>query len=309
MNCRIYKDLTGLEARKWHASPVLFHSPPYLQLHLRGGRLRSFTLEDGNEVVASIHFENSGDGWVSQPRAPFGGGSGTGQVTDRDWEVLLLLAVNELNEEPLVLQLPFEGYPGVMPGGLNKVLRAGFELLYTDAQQYMLLDSGMMLRMHKSQLRRLQKCQTAGFLFREEPTQNLKEIHAFITECRKVQQLQVNISLEKLQDSVLQLPGVYHFFSVRDNGKLIAACVTARVSPQVLYYYLPGALKGYSQFSPMVMLLHGIAEWALARGFQLLDLGRSSFEGKLQQGLFTFKERMGAMVGESVTLVKPARNR
>ncbi len=53
--------------------------------------------------------------------------------------------------------------------------------------------------------------------------------------------------------------------------------------------------------SPMVFLIVSMANWCKERNIDFLDLGISSIEGQLQQGLYDFKKRMGAIDAEKWT--------
>ena len=56
--------------------------------------------------------------------------------------------------------------------------------------------------------------------------------------------------------------------------------------------------------SPVVLLVKGIYNYAGSRGFQILDLGISSVESRLNNGLYTFKKNLGALESERVTWEK-----
>ena len=51
----------------------------------------------------------------------------------------------------------------------------------------------------------------------------------------------------------------------------------------------------------MVLLLQELCSHYQQEGFNVFDLGQSSIEGIPQEGLFQFKERMGAISTEKTT--------
>jgi lipid II:glycine glycyltransferase (peptidoglycan interpeptide bridge formation enzyme) len=73
-------------------------------------------------------------------------------------------------------------------------------------------------------------------------------------------------------------------------------------SDNSLYYFLPATGVDFLSESPMVFLIVAMANWCKERNIQFLDLGISSVEGHLQQGLYDFKKRMGAKDSEKWTL-------
>jgi lipid II:glycine glycyltransferase (peptidoglycan interpeptide bridge formation enzyme) len=147
------------------------------------------------------------------------------------------------------------------------------------------------------QLRRLSKCQKAGFVFQKAETNIASAAiwHSFIAKCRVQQGLEVNISLGDLELAIESLPELYDFFGVWDGTKLIAATVIVHVSDSVVYNYLPASTKAYNHYSPMVMLMNDVVTYYKKQRLAYLDLGVSSINGIAQSGLCAFKESMGAV--------------
>jgi hypothetical protein len=308
MEVNFYQNGKGLENRQWAFKPLLFQSMAFVRNQFPEGGYVSFTLESGGEIYGIIHFFIDNGDWVSMPKSPFGGVSVAQEVNEPDVRLFANAILRKAEGGPLTVYLPYPGYPSTAGSWFSDSLReAGFAVAFQDTQQYIdvSVERSLSESMHDSQLRRLAKCEKAGFVFAAEPYEHLAEIYSFIETCRTEQSIPLNISLEGLRKSWVNMKGSYNLFVVRDREEVIAACITVTVSREVLYYFLPAASAAYSRYSPMVMLIFNIYKWAQKSNYKLIDLGRASIKGKVQEGLREFKGRMGGVEGYSVCLRNP----
>ena len=153
------------------------------------------------------------------------------------------------------------------------------------------------------QQRRIRKCLKAGFVFEQISDVNkLESVYEFLAECRDQQGLKINISKDLFMESFLRLPEQYKAFAIfTSDRQMIAATVTLKVTEEIIYNYLPGSLKEFNDYSPMAFLLIELIKIFNENGFNYLDLGISSINGKPQEGLAVFKDRMGAIRSEKLT--------
>jgi hypothetical protein len=305
MEVNFYQNGKGLENRQWAFKPLLFQSIEFVQNQFADGGYASFTLERNGKVHAVIHFSVEESGWVSMPKSPFGGLSAAQQVGEQHIQVLVRRMLDEFSENHVTVYLPFPEFPTTAGNMFVRCLQeAGFSTQFADLHQHIAVTSAHRLKekMHGSQVRRLHKCLNAGFIFATEPFEDLSEVYSFIEDCRKEQGVAINISEKDLRRSWVNLEGVYQAFTVRDEQRIIAACITTHVSSEVLYYFLPAASSAYNNYSPMVLLIDQLYTWAAEQGYSQLDMGKSSVRGKIQDGLFNFKEKMGAQVGSAPCL-------
>ncbi len=175
----------------------------------------------------------------------------------------------------------------------------GFAVLYKDLNQHINLTGEVYL--HQMQKRKLKALKEQGFRFSKMDSDQLETAHKFLTVCREAQGLQINTSWEHLKKLATAMPGTYECFGVFREKKISALCITVKVTDKVAYYYLPGTSPMFRNQSPMVMLIDGMVDHYRDDGFEYFDLGVSSFEGRIQETLKVFKERIGAIETEKVT--------
>ncbi|MEQ9007290.1 MAG: GNAT family N-acetyltransferase, partial [Ekhidna sp.] len=182
------------------------------------------------------------------------------------------------------------------------LLKSGFSLSFRDVNQQIELTSDWEDRIHKMQQRKLQSLKADGFQFRKMKENELETAYKFLTVCRQAQGLQINISLEQLQTQNENLPSKLECFCVFRDEKISALCIAVNVTSDIAYYYLPATSPMFRNQSPMVLLIAGMVDYYREKDFKYLDLGVSSIQGKPQETLMKFKERMGAEVSDKLTL-------
>ncbi len=183
----------------------------------------------------------------------------------------------------------------------DHLLNAGFQKDFDDINQYIPLKSGWLEDIHDMQKRKLASLKDEGFSFRKMESSELQVAHQFVEVCRLTQELSINISYEQLKELSDQT-GAYDIFGVFRSEKISALCISARVTEKTAYYYLPATSPLFRSQSPMVLLITGMVEYYQSQRCDYFDLGVSSVEGKPQESLRIFKERMGAIQGEKSTL-------
>ncbi len=271
-------------------SPSIFYHPEYLNIQAHKN-LRVFENDDF-KVVFSLSKQLA----VSLPQGLFGSIEKKKRtinfpVFESFWnEVREALSTEkitriEITHPPII-------YSGFVPfAWLGEV---GFSRMYADINHYIPLKD---FHLHKMEEKKLKQLAKLKFTTEKVPASELATVYEFLNECRKEKGLTLNVSLDRLQSLVQAFPDRYHFFVGYVDGSIVTAVVTINVAPDVVYYFLPGTLESAKQHSPMVGLLAEIVRH-FGKTHTYLDLGVSSQEGKPQEGLITFKERMGGLKTE-----------
>ncbi|MEQ8904742.1 GNAT family N-acetyltransferase [Ekhidna sp.] len=238
---------------------------------------------------------------ISIPRSPFGSIFCKGAQKEavyflgKIWQYLRSKGILKV-----IISHPAEFYSSFVPS--QDLLKSGFSLSFRDVNQQIELTSDWEDRIHKMQQRKLQSLKADGFQFRKMKENELETAYKFLTVCRQAQGLQINISLEQLQTQNENLPSKLECFGVFRDEKISALCIAVNVTSDIAYYYLPATSPMFRNQSPMVLLIAGMVDYYREKDFKYLDLGVSSIQGKPQETLMKFKERMGAEVSDKLTL-------
>ncbi|MFY0686965.1 MAG: hypothetical protein JXQ90_07370 [Cyclobacteriaceae bacterium] len=226
------------------------------------------------------------------PCSPFGSIVHAGDIsfeTFKEYMISLLDLLKKQGYKKLTIVHPSSCYTQMVSA--NWLKEMGFSVMHTDDNQH--IDLTKPLSIHSMEKRKLAKLNQTHAIRKLLPPE-YESLHQFIEKCRRQQGLTINIKLDTLLNLVSRLPDLYDAWVSVYKGKWTSAVLVTRVTPTIAYYYLPATDQVYKKHSPMVQLLDHIKSYYQGLGFITLDLGISSINGKKQEGLFQFKERMGA---------------
>jgi len=253
--------------------------------------------ESGQAVAHTAFFER--DGWAVSPSAA---SFGSIQCQSDLWEEDLHRFVQALQQ--WVRKLSLKGirlvhYPDCYtPEGsaLQTILLShGFRVNYAELNQHRpVTEAPFAAGLHPSERRRLRKCREAGFSAGLWPDPDLDSFYDLLQRARLRNNLPITMAPNRLTELLARFPDECRLFAVWDGQRLIAACVGIRISPDILYYFLPADEAAYLTYSPSVLLVESLYQYAQENGIRLLDLGISTSRGVRNEGLIRFKRNLGA---------------
>jgi hypothetical protein len=252
-----------------------------------------------NELVAFVVFALEGNKAVSLPASPFGS-----FCSKKDFS--LQEAIHFVKETKKILaakhcqHIEVKHYPACYGQHthdvfLQAMLSNDFKIKYKETNQYISVSEKLFVDgLHDSAKRRLKKCYDAGFVVEIANHFNAEEWFDRIVRARKLKGHPLTTDLQSLRSINKVGSSHYHFVSVKDMDKTIASAIAIEVTPETLYFYLPADEESYLQYSPMIMLIEALYNLAQSKKMSILDLGISSSEGIINEGLRKFKNNLGA---------------
>ncbi len=178
----------------------------------------------------------------------------------------------------------------------------GFKVLSSEVNQHILVqdvDFNQIVK-HNEQ-KKLRQALDRDYKFRLLNTKKLTDVYLLVKETRDRKGYPVSMSFDELARTVKALPGKFLLFGVFDNENLIAASVSINISRAILYNFYHADDINYRSTSPIVLLLQGIYQYCQQKHIDILDLGVSSVEGKINDGLYNFKKNLGSVSSEKNT--------
>ncbi|MDW3194779.1 MAG: GNAT family N-acetyltransferase [Cytophagales bacterium] len=279
------------------AVALLFYQPEYLNAQNYENPV-AFTVFEQSKLSAAITL-NCNDGIAtSLNRSPFGSIWMNNKLSKETLHQFLDFIKTELAKmgiQKIQIICPSPIYAHAPTAEFW--IKEGFRAFTHETNQHLIVKGAFDAGLHQMERRKLKKLRSGKIYFARELISNdlLSECHDFIDECRQEQGLKINISIDKLKELCFSMDGRYEVFTARAAETLVAAVIACRVDQNHLYYYLPATDNRYRRDSPMVGLLELIYETCRDENIQYLDLGISSIDGQLQQGLYDFKQRLGAV--------------
>ncbi len=289
-----------------HFPAFLFNQPAHV--HLQGGEAWVAEWRKGQRTEARLLFFREGKALHSPLRAPFGSVEMRQGLSYASLYAFLEAFEGFCRQEGFQ-SLRLVHYPlGYVPEAATLV-QALWALSYQTAcidlcQHLPISTQSFADGLYASEKRRLRKCTAAGFVFEEWKKPDLEQIYAFVRACRLRKGFPISMSEEAFQKLWQHFPEVHRVFCVKDGTQIAALSVTIEVNTQILYNFYPADHPDYLGFSPTVLLMQGIYEFAQKNKFNLLDLGISTEQGRPNQGLIRFKECLGAKPSLKYTFLK-----
>lgn len=283
------------------ACPV-FYSMAYLnQLE---PKLVSFSAIDRNnkQLLMVIHFQIVERQAISLLHAPFGGLFINHEVQIDSVNTVFKYLIEKFQSSPIdqvVIKWPPTFHKSFLVPTLDVFANSSsFQRAKEINHHLPVTDHKLALRFSDMQRRRLKKCIKANFTVKKENLSELKKVYDFIARCRNEKNQVLSISYQKLVKNIDAMPEAYRIFCCYDQDIITAATICVAVDGHVLYNFLPASTITYNHFSPMVLLIAKVYEYCQQSKFNILDLGTSMLESKVNHNLATFKSGIGGITTE-----------
>lgn len=282
-------------------TPCLFALPNYLAQ--TGEEVRIFAIKNEEGALEGIaSFVLREHVAYSPPRATFGGWYGNilpTEVQEEFWN-WVKKELTALGAHTLHIKLPPLAHFSTLPS-----FHPSTFLPFPDLNYHLDLSEDFAGKLHHSEKRRLKKAHNAGLKASHWVNPDLLEVYQFIAEARQRKGFPITLTYEQFIQNFQKFPTYYEVFAVRDSvGKLACLTVTVKLSDTILYNFYPADSPDYLAYSPMVLLLEFVTDWAKKQGFLLFDLGIATVEGVRNEGLMRFKKNLGAIETPKYTVME-----
>ena len=280
-----------------------FHSNEFIKRRTKS-HSQYFNLYIGEKNVASIVFEVSDNTAISLIKSPFGGLI-TNELVDQNCIEKLLNTVTEyFQKQQIGIQIRIfpDCYYLQIKEIRNAFTNSGFLIHYIDTNQHISIDQqGFTKKINRNRKRKLDLCMDQRYVFKKLNNSYLEQSYQLITECRLDKGYPITMTLKELKASFISFPEHYILFGVFDKSDLIATAVSVKVNNKILYNFYHGDLLSYRKSSPVTLLIAGIYEYCQRQKFEILDLGISTDQGVMNEGLYYFKGSCGAISSDKVS--------
>ncbi|NJL12580.1 MAG: GNAT family N-acetyltransferase [Microscillaceae bacterium] len=159
--------------------------------------------------------------------------------------------------------------------------------------------------LHSTARRKYRKLREAGFACLQLSEPDWAAVHTFVARARQRQGYPISLSSEALEKLAHTFPQDFLVFEVlSSHAERAAMGVLIRINAQILYHFYPADEEKFLSYSPSILLNGGMYEFGQAQGHTQLDLGISTEQGQLNEGLWYFKHQLGAQNSLKITFGK-----
>lgn len=162
------------------------------------------------------------------------------------------------------------------------------------------------IHMSKGNRKRLKQAASLGArMLSVTDRKRMAECFALLARNRAARNLQLSMSFEQFEATKRVFPNDYELFALYFGDTLTASALVIKLSSTRHYVFMWGHEPDWSHRSPVVSLCSSLIEHALQCGAGTLDLGISSVDGVIDEGLAKFKSNLGAVAQPKRTLFIP----
>ena len=264
-----------------------------------------FEWRDGPEWIM-IPFRPEGESLFSLSRSSFGGIDHSRGISEKKLESF----VDSVLRHPVLSgyrTVRIRSYPECYaPDNWKEqhrvLVKTGFDPVTSDENRHIRLGPEDFREIiHPSEKRCLNLAKREQWLFRKlDPVQYLTPAYQLFLASKAVKGYPMSMKEEELERMFQLFPQHYALFGVFKNNDLIAASAAIRINDQILYDFFHGESTDMRSKSPVVFLTRGLYEYARKKRMHTLDLGICSENGVRNEGLCTFKKKLGGKISRKV---------
>jgi len=185
----------------------------------------------------------------------------------------------------------------------NELLASSHFREITDLNQHIDVEVWETEHMSKGNQKKIRQCVSAGMTLKNASVDDLSKCYEVLALNREAIGAQVSMNLKEIQDAVINLPSIYQVKYVELGEKVAAMCLTVDIESRIRYVLYWADNLSLRNYSPVALLCKKLVEEARQEGFHFLDLGISSNNGLVNEGLHRFKQNLGAITSIKKTIL------
>ena len=119
--------------------------------------------------------------------------------------------------------------------------------------------------------------------------------------------VKVSMTETEVRMALTLFPDFYKMHFLEISGQVVAMCLTVDIAPKIRYVLYWADNLEFRNISPLVFLFERLVKLSKSDQVEILDLGISSVNGEINEGLFNFKKNLGALSSTKKSIHLPSR--
>jgi len=283
----------------------LFWTAKYSQLHRDAHLLYSIKVSNLSGVTFAY---SQSDFFRSPGRATFGGFWPSVGNQKVDKENALLAYTNFINEFPLQKEfkivLPPEIFvPEVFNPQREALLEFQLRNCIVDINYHVEIENWSRKRLSKGNRKKIRQFMELGGSISYASSRDIIECYEVLVQNRRRREVSLSMTYQDFERSLLLLNDCFSLIRASVHGKIIATAYIVKILPSYWYVLYWGELPEFRSLSPVAAIYDFIVNQSLCNNVEILDLGISTVNGVLDEGLARFKSNLGAVATKKMTLI------
>ncbi len=202
--------------------------------------------------------------------------------------------INPLSVKTVVLP-PMFFYPHVFENQSKALESLGFTKQFDDVNFHIEIDRWSPKLLSKGNRKKIRQFFEAGGEVVHGTESDYIEAYNVLKGNREHRGVKISMDLEKFTRNLVELPQFYSLYLAKVGPSIAGVAYVVKISEEVNYVLFWGDDVTFRHFSPVASLLNYLVAISKRDGFSCLDLGISSVDGVLDNGLARFKQNLGAI--------------
>lgn len=296
----IIKEVTELP---YFTNGTIFNSPEFQSI--KANPKRFFVLFVDGKLACRVIYYIENNQALSGHQASFGAVDFETELTV-DRLKYFLVEVHQLLSDSAIASVGYRLPATIYPQAhlvLEVLTELGFKVVVAETNQHLVIREEKFSQIiRNNERKKLNQSSAANYMYKKLEFSELDAVYTLVSETRSRRGFPVTMSLTELRASFNVMPDQYVLFGLFDEETLIAASVSIMVTNDILYNFYHADKVEYRRRSPLVMLLDNIYQYCQLNKIKVLDLGISTNQGKLNEGLYKFKENLGCIDSKKLTV-------
>jgi len=268
------------------------------------GSLAEITITNKRSFL--INFQVDGDYFQIPGRLTFGGffPTDSGSVgKDEFLELMEILRSNYISGLKIKWKLPPKYFSPEAFYFQNELSSLVDLKEIIDLNQHINILDWNIRKMSKGNQKKLRQSISAKMKLKRATLEDVPKCYDILLQNRLAIGVKVTMDLAEIQRAMTDFPHVYRIQYLELNEEVVAMCLTVDIAPKVRYVLYWADKLNFRNYSPITLLCERLIEESLIEDIQILDLGISSEHGSLNEGLYRFKENLGADSSHKTTFL------
>ena len=282
----------------------LFWTERYSTLH--GNRHKILDLEVSPS--SSVSFTYSHIEQLRSPgRATFGGLWPNGIFDNFDSDFLFLLYKQLFSKFESLNRVTIMFPPRIF---LQNIFEPQIEALkkmapyqiVSDTNYHVEVENWTIKNLSKGNRKKIRRFNEMGGVVSFSNLSNIKQCYDVLAENRRNRGVILTMEFEDFKKSLILCEKDFKLIQANLGGNVIATCLLVKITSDYWYVLYWGESIEFRNLSPVASIFYFLIEEAKSNKVIFLDLGISSVNGTLDEGLARFKSNLGAVTSEKLTL-------
>ncbi|MDQ3394435.1 MAG: GNAT family N-acetyltransferase [Bacteroidota bacterium] len=262
-----------------------------------------------DEIVGSFNLSIINGIGYSPYKAPFGSlefkKNLSPEIIFEFWQFLNQWSEKNNLKSIFIKSNPQDYHPEKSAIVVNSLIRAGYSIQNGELNQHIMVTKNpLSTLLSRMDLRRIHKSLEDNLYFSKSGIDQLEPAYKLIKLSRDRKNFPTTMSYQELENMFKMFPDNYFLFLVKDGENIAALAISILVNNKILYNFYHAHDERYNKFAPMNLLLQGIYTFCQQQKIKVLDLGTSTSDNILNEGLYFFKKKFGAKTSIKFSFMK-----